>query len=77
MACEDPGDDIETGWELIGDTYAVSEAQAINNVRYRNDLPSNFSILDSRGHWEKYIEYKAEIAVTKDYNYYRKKAIYK
>jgi len=52
--CED------ADWEIIGETWAVSEAQAINNVRYRNDIhhyANQFHEWDCDG--MRYVEFKA------------------
>lgn len=49
-------------WEYVGDTYAVSEKQAINNVRHRTigDL-SQYKPIATSGHWDSFLEWKAEL----------------
>ena len=50
-------------WQYAGETFAVSEDKAINNVRYRRIgkhsqyMPANIS-----GHWENGFEWKARKA---------------
>ena len=46
----------------MGETWAVSEAQAINNVRYRTaGNTSQYLPYITSGHWEKGIEWEAEL----------------
>lgn len=48
--------------EFMGETWAVSEAQAINNVRYRTvGNTSQYLPYITSGHWEKGIEWEAEL----------------
>ena len=47
---------------IMGETWAVSEAQAINNVRYRTvGSTSQYLPYITSGHWEKRIEWEAEL----------------
>lgn len=62
LEAEEEENNILGKWEFIGDTYAVSEKQAINNVRHREFgdygtsqyLPTTVS-----GHWENGFNWKA------------------
>jgi hypothetical protein len=56
-------DHFERDWSPEGQTFAVSEAQAINNVRHRNygDYgTSQYKPIATSGHWENGLEWKAE-----------------
>lgn len=57
---EDP-EDCRTGeWEFAGETYASSEAQAVNNVRFRiMGAKSQYKPMASSGHWENGLNWKA------------------
>ena len=55
MRSEDIEDSFENEPELVGETWAVSEAQAINNVRHRTmgDYgTSQYKPLAVSGHWD-------------------------
>lgn len=62
LDAEEPENCIRGPWEVVGETWAVSEAKAINNVRFRTCgnvsqyLPRNVS-----GHWENGYDWKAEV----------------
>ena len=61
--CEEPEDCYEGEWRFEGETWAVSEAQAINNVRHRKygDYgTSQYKPTATSGHWENGLEWKAE-----------------
>lgn len=49
-------------WQFIGETYAKSKAQAINNVRhnYMGDV-SQYKPLEVSGHWDSWLDWKAEV----------------
>lgn len=55
---EDP---VTWPWEFVGNTYAVSEAKAINNVRFRNEMPSQYKPIETSGHYDVFVEWKAEV----------------
>lgn len=57
---EDPEDGFERDWTFEGDTWAVSEKQAVNNVRHRNlgDI-SQYKPIAVGGHWDNGLEWKA------------------
>lgn len=60
---EFPEDSFNLRWEKEGDTWAVSEKQAINNVRHRNYGDYGSSQYKSIGYsssWENGLEWKAE-----------------
>ena len=59
----DSGYDLDE-WEEAGETYAVSEAQAINNVRCRLFGPksSQYAPTGYGGPWEEGYNWKAVIA---------------
>lgn len=60
MDAEDPSDSIEGEWKFAGETYAASEAQAVNNVKFRLMGPkSQYKPLATSGHWENGINWKA------------------
>lgn len=59
MITEDIEDSFEDEWQFAGDTWAVSEAQAINNVRYRMGHPSQYKPLAVSGHWDTWMDWKA------------------
>ena len=47
-------------WELVGETTAASEAHAVNNVRYNTiGCTSQYLPIETSGHWEKFIDWKA------------------
>lgn len=46
-------------WVPIGETVAVSESKAINNVRYRTGQPSQHLPIQTSGHHETWIEWVA------------------
>ena len=49
----------------VGETIAISEAQAINNVRYRvMGNVSQYLAIETSGHWDSYIEWEAEECTT-------------
>ena len=55
---EDP---VTHPWVFAGNTYAVSEAKAINNVRFRNEMPSQHMPIETSGHYDVWVEWKAEV----------------
>lgn len=58
---EDPYEhSVEYDWEFVGTTYAVSEAKAINNVRFRNEMPSQYKPIETSGHYDVFVEWKAK-----------------
>lgn len=46
-------------WEYVGKTFAVSEKQAVNNVRHRVNATSQHKPVNVSGHWENGFEWKA------------------
>ena len=68
----DEGEDVKWSWEGAGETVAVSRAQAINNVRYRNDLPSQHLPIETSGHYDVWIDWQAltldEVELIKKYH---------
>ena len=46
-------------WIPIGETVAVSESKAINNVRYRTGQSSQHLPIHTGGHYETWIEWAA------------------
>lgn len=61
MDADEPEDEFEDEWRFAGDTYAVSEAQAINNVRHRTFGDHSFSLpLAVGGKWATWLDWKAE-----------------
>ena len=60
MTAEEQEDCFEEGWQLAGETYAVSEAKAINNVRYNMiGCISQYKPLANSAHWETWYKWKA------------------
>jgi len=49
-------------WEFVGETLAVSEKQAINNVRYRRKFPSQCRPVANGCRWENGFEWAAKEA---------------
>lgn len=63
MEAEEPEDCYEGKWELVGETWAVSEDKAVNNVRFRTlGKVSQYLPIATGGHWEKGLDWKAEEA---------------
>ena len=61
VICEDPEENVEWPWAIAGETIAVSEAKAINNVRFRvAGKTSQYKPLETSGHYDVFIEWKAE-----------------
>lgn len=63
LLADEPEDSFEDDWVFEGETFAVSEAQAINNVRHRNygDYgASQYKPVCRSGHWENGLRWKAE-----------------
>ena len=62
MNTENINNNIQGIWEYVGTTYAVSPAQAINNVKYRimGKISQN-QPLEIGGNWERGYEWKAEL----------------
>ena len=59
---EDPENTIVHPWTFGGDTYAVSEAKAINNVRFRIiGEASQYLPIATSGHFDTFMEWKAEL----------------
>jgi len=46
-------------WEYMGETWAVSEQKAINNVRFRNGYSSQHRPLASGSSWMEHLEWEA------------------
>ena len=62
LITEDIEDNITEDWKLVGTTYAVSEAQAINNVRHRvmGDYgTSQYKPIATSGYWENGFDWMA------------------
>ena len=58
---EDVEDSRTDDWEFMGETYAVSEDKAINNVRFRTvGNISQYKPAAVGGHWENGLDWKAE-----------------
>ena len=60
---EDIESNIIDDWTLVGTTYAVSEKQAINNVRHRmmGDYgTSQYKPIETSGHWECGLDWAAK-----------------
>ena len=51
---------VEYEWLFVGDTFAVSEAKAINNVRFRCSMPSQYKPIQTSCHYDVWVEWKAE-----------------
>jgi len=63
LEAEDPEDGIVTEWEFVSTTTAVSEAQAVNNVRFKTvGNWSQYAPIYVSGHWANGFEWKAEVA---------------
>lgn len=62
MVAEEPENCFSEGWKYLDKTLAVSEEQAINNVRHRvmGDEISQYMPIATGGHWETWYEWKAE-----------------
>ena len=59
---DQPGDDTRTRWEPMGVTMAVSEDQAVNNIRFRENGKRTYnSEMFLNGRMLAYIEWKAEV----------------
>ena len=60
MEAEDPENCITGDWEFKGRTMATSEAQAVNNVRFKlmGNL-SQYKPVAVSGHWANGFEWKA------------------
>ena len=59
---EDGEDDFTEFWNYMGETFAVSEKQAINNVRFRNyGNISQYKPITESGHWCNGFNWKAVI----------------
>ena len=59
-------DSFTDDWTFMGYTYAVSEKQAVNNVRHRiyGDYgTSQYLPMATGGHWENGLNWKAEIDI--------------
>lgn len=57
---EDPEDCRKGGWKFMGETFAASEAGAINNVRFRvMGKKSQYKPLAVSGHWENGLKWSA------------------
>lgn len=57
---EDPEDCRKGEWCWQGSTIAVSEKQAINNVKFRRmGRKSQYKPMATSGHWENGLEWKA------------------
>lgn len=53
LDADDPENCMEGEWQFVGTTYATSEEQAINNVRYRTaGNVSQYKPGFTSGHWE-------------------------
>lgn len=62
LESEFPEDSFEEDWKLVGETFAVSEKQAINNVRFKlfgNYCASQYKPTYSGGHYSYGLHYKA------------------
>lgn len=59
IVADEDENDVKWPWEGAGETVAVSRAQAINNVRYRNDLPSQHLPIETSGHYDVWIDWQA------------------
>jgi hypothetical protein len=60
LDAEDPEDCIEGDWNFAGETFAASEAQAINNVKFRMmGAKSQYKPLATGGRWENGLNWKA------------------
>ena len=64
MEMEDqPGEESATAWQPMGTTMAVSEDQAVNNIRFRENGKRTYeSEMFTSGRMLAYIEWKAEVA---------------
>lgn len=60
LLTEDTMDRVEHEWTLQGETWAVSERKAINNVRYRNGYSSQYKPDAMGGHWMRLTQWRAE-----------------
>ena len=59
---EEPENCVVYDWEYVGATAAVSEAQAINNVRYKrlgNNGTSQYLPISVSGHYDVWLDWKA------------------
>lgn len=55
------GESVIWPYEVIGETKAVSEKQAINNCRYKTfGNLSQYKPIETSGHYDVWIEFKAE-----------------
>ena len=70
----DINNNLLSGWRYEGSTHAVSEKKAINNVRCRNygKTSSQYKPFEIGGHYEKGLEWKAEM----DEKYFNARMIY-
>ena len=60
LDAEEPENCIRGEWSFMGTTYAVSEKQAVNNVRHRTvGCRSQYVPVAVSGHWENGFEWKA------------------
>lgn len=55
---DDPDFNDTSEWELMGETWAVSEDKAVNNVRYRYGYSSQY-YSTSGSSWMEYLEWEA------------------
>lgn len=60
LLTEDAEDNVEHDWTLQGETWAVSEEKAINNVRYRKGYSSQYMPVAVGGHWSRFVQWRAE-----------------
>lgn len=61
LVADDEENNITDEWVFVGETFAVSEAQAINNVRHRTmGDASQYLPVATSGHWENGYDWKAE-----------------
>lgn len=61
MCAEEEENSFEADWEHIGTTFAVSEVQAINNVRFKvMGNVSQYKPLATSGHWETELEWRTK-----------------
>jgi len=61
LDAEEPERGFKSDWVFVGETTAVSEAKAINNVRYNAlGCVSQYLPIEASAHWEKWIDWKTE-----------------
>lgn len=62
---EEPEKEVVHDRIVVGETVAVSKAQAINNVRYREmGNVSQYLPIETSGHWDLYNDWEAEECTT-------------